>query len=465
MEFLPNPFYIKARVKCEIHRKVEDAGFECLTVNNNGQFIIVIGAFLFLKILVAICRFLVEKARGPGNKDKAGTHAQSNNCPEETKKTFLGSITESLIKNIVRLTSWHTLVVIFISLQIDILISICIFLQVKYYSSGLFIRNEKGEIQDSLSIGLTFYYLIAYGFITGGVIYSFFQFLRNSVGARQSGLKVLPIQDGDDKFKGLNVQNRQSESIKTGMFSSFYNDINSSSKIGSIYILISYFRDLIIPLLIISFTWRPRWQYYTVTLFMLVKLVYLAGFRPFDEAWKNFMEVVNDSLYFMVLGLNFVLLEFGEDLTPFTKYYYVGYPIIILIFTLFTVNIANQIKQSIQTIIYLLYRKKPELLKPPQPEEQLEIKGKKYRLRNKRKNRNKSGNGSNSPRRTAGILSMNRNNRGSIFKTGSSKLRKKEKNLNIKIKLPKVFEGSQILEKESLKFRREVRKKKSKLRK
>lgn len=144
----------------------------------------------------------------------------------------------------------------------------------------------------------------------------------------------------------------ESPSIQVkGLFLVFYEDINLSTKFGSLYILISYFRDILIPFTIISLTWRPRLQFYLISVYLLLKLIFLLIFRPFSSTWKNLLEIANDIIYISIICLYVILLKLGEGIEPIRKYFYIGYPIIALVISLFLLNILNQVKELFEIVL------------------------------------------------------------------------------------------------------------------
>lgn len=180
IEFIPNPFYNRAVLECELHRKVENAGFECLLANNNGQIILVIFSFLGFKLLIGIIRLFVRGVIMAFCRKKSTSVQGLNGQSDKQGKTVLKNFTSILDSYFFRLFSWKNFLNLLISLQIDILISICIYLQAKYYSGDWFLRNEKGEIQDRLSMALSLIYIITYSVISIGMIIGQLQFLRIS---------------------------------------------------------------------------------------------------------------------------------------------------------------------------------------------------------------------------------------------------------------------------------------------
>lgn len=407
IEFIPNPFYNTAVLECELHRKVENAGFECLLANNNGQFILVFLAFLGFKLLVCITRNICRGITALGKKSSSSLPDIEESLKKQ-KKTPIRMVISILDSYISRLSSWRTLVNLLISLQIDVLISICIYLQAKYYTGGWFLRDQNGDIEDQLSVALLFFYIVTYLVITGGMLVGFLQFLKISKNSQKKGGLTfsretrrvmnssktrqgpnntkksgrLPFKNGDNfteesspsrrKFiqnnrnkssfrepaklrtneNSHNDKNIESSSAKVqGLFLAFYEDINLSSKIGSLYILIQYFRDILIPFTIISLTWRPQPQLYCVSFYLFFKLIFLLIFRPFSTTWKNILEIASDMIYLSILSLYSILLELGEGITPPEKYYYLGFPIIGLVVSLLMLNIANLFKELFEAIL------------------------------------------------------------------------------------------------------------------
>lgn len=148
IDFIPNPFYNKASLKCKIHRRVENAGFECLLTNNNGQFILILGVFLiskFIMLLIKIANASIIEFFGEKHGKVSDGQLPPVENPDPPKKPintpFLYTLGVLLVRRVESLTNWVTLVSILLSLQIDILISVCIYLQAKYYSSDWFIRD------------------------------------------------------------------------------------------------------------------------------------------------------------------------------------------------------------------------------------------------------------------------------------------------------------------------------------
>lgn len=389
IEFIPNPFYKNIALKCDLHKKVENAGFECLVANNNGQFILVLIFFLGLKIVVFSINFLVLFIKKSLFSKTEPVSKIKKKLKVSLNMLRLRRVLSTLKKFIFRLLSWTSLVNILISLQIDVFISVSIYLQVKYYYDGWFIRDQEGNVEDYLSISLSIFYIVTYTVITIGMVAAqiqFFKFqstskslktaikssssrfIRTNRGQTNKSLKSKILEKKikaggrlNKSKKGVTIRMNVStinKNIREGIFLSFYDEIRLPNRVGSLYIMISYLRDILVPSFIISFTWRPQVQFYCVFGYMLLKLIFLVSFRPFKTLWKNMMELMTDTIFVVILVLYIVLLELGDMISPKSKYFYIGYPIIGLVVSLVLINLINQLKQSLATLALIFRGKK-----------------------------------------------------------------------------------------------------------
>lgn len=414
LQFLPNPFYSSINFKCEVHKKVKKAGFECLLVNNNGSLILILAVFLLLKWII-FCGQIIFKyfglqkkldniinKIGPLKGRKQAKESNKNNKKEKYVKIIL----DILYKMIQNYSSWTLLIKLFISLQIDIILALTIYLQAKYYNGKFLIHDQgAGMFKDLLSIVLSIFYIVVYLAISLSMIYSYFRLLFKSkktmvVKKLESEQEIRKI-NGNSKKGALNqfgpmehsnipkklakrhkrdklqpfylkqnkrarihqkeqsIQDKQpkkNDLKSTNQNSSFYfSDIDLPSKrIAAITILISYFRDLVFPLIIIIFMWRPRCQFYSIIAYLISKLIIFIFFMPYKTRFSNLWEIYNDVIYLCVLTQYLVILEFHKFISLETKYYVVGYSIIMLLVILLLSNILFALFMSLYWVFKAL---------------------------------------------------------------------------------------------------------------
>lgn len=348
LDFIPNPFYNDTYLSCNLHQVVQKAGFECLVANSNGQFILIFFGFFICKFFYYLIQVINSMICTKFKKKD----------PNSTRKT---SKIESLVfwvdKKIENFLSLNTLMIIFVSLQIDIIISIMIYFQVKYYSNDWFLKDQDGKILDYISMGLSPFYIVAYTIISCGLVLKTIDILKQ----KYSQKKIMPNKDNigeaglpkkvDNKPPNKTLdENTKKDHQAEKNFEIFFQDLSTESQFGPLYILLHYSRDVLVPLLIITFTWRPKIQFYSVFSYLAIKQIILCILRPFNSRWNNYKEIIKDGTYLITLVFYLVLLEFGLDFDPTRKYYYLGYPIIFLICFLFIFNITEIIVESIQNI-------------------------------------------------------------------------------------------------------------------
>lgn len=388
MELLPHPYQEEEPKKCFLHPKVQQVGMSCKILNNVGQSSILL-LFLFaiklFYIVVALIAWLIFSL-----------HHQST--PTQSyyifQKIIIGIL--SYLKNI---TSFDKFVGFFLSIQIDVMLSITV-------SIKSMIENRYLDIQSCL---ISAFFIILYFFIFVGFWIETLIFLRkNKKIEKINSKKKITIEqkqiEEENKLKNqnkgiikrkkkkLNIANserddnveikskkgnqkqekkeEEEDETSQSLFSlqEFFSDVKSKNMMSALIIIINLFSDFIIPLLLIVLIDYPLFQVTSCMTILLIKFLFMSFVFPFSSIWENIKEIVCQGIYIFVLILYFVLkLQEGKIIEK-ERYMFFGISNIVLISLLLLINYVDQFVKAVialfEMIISLVAKKRLEKVHP-----------------------------------------------------------------------------------------------------